>query len=69
MTMRLLSGRAELLGLCGASQASVIYIAVLLTPFFLLPVHFYCRGNRRDVIAYQVSVCIIKPRMALTINR
>lgn len=69
MTMRLLSVQADLLGKCSAGQASLIHAAVLFTPFFLLPVHFYCRGNREDVIAYQVSACIIRPRMALTINR
>lgn len=69
MTMRLVSVRADLLGMYSAGQASFIHAAVLFTPFFLLPVHFYCRQNREDVIAYQVSACIIRPRMALTINR
>lgn len=54
-------------GKCGPgwphSRRCVIY------PFFLLPVHFYCWRNREDVIAYQVSACIIRPRIALTINR
>ena len=69
MTMRLVSVQADLLGMYSAGQASFIHAAVLFTPFFLLPVHFYCRRNRGDVIAYQVSACIIRPRMALTINR
>lgn len=69
MTMRLVSVQADLLGMDTAGQASFIHAAVLFTPFFLLPVHFYCTQNREDVIAYQVSACIIRPRMALTINR
>ncbi len=69
MTMRLVSVQADLLGMYSAGQASFIHAAVLFTPFFLLPVHFYYRQNQEDVIAYQVSACIIRPRMALTINR
>lgn len=69
MTMRLVSAPADLLRMDGAGQASFIHAALLFTPFFLLPVHFYCSRNREDVIAYQVSACIIRPGMALTINR
>lgn len=69
MTMWLVSVQADLLGMYCAGQASLLLTTVLFTPFFLLPVHFYCRENREDVIAYQVSSCIIGPRMALTINR
>lgn len=64
MTMRLVSVLADLLGMYSAGQA-----AMLFTLSFLLPVHFYCGRNREDVIAYEVSACIIRPRMALTVNR
>lgn len=66
MTMRLVSGRADLLGTEGASYGAPCYLPPF---FFLLPVHFYCGRYRRDVIAYQVSACIIRRRMALAINR
>lgn len=52
MTMRRVSVQADLLGMYCAGQSSLLHIVVLFTPFFLLPVHFYCRGNREDVIAY-----------------
>lgn len=69
MTMWLVTVEADLLGMYSAGWASFIHSVVLFTLIFLLLVHFYYRGKREDVIAYQVSACIIRPRMALTIKR
>lgn len=69
MTMQLVTVLADLLGIYSAGRASFIHSVVLFTLIFLLPVHFYYRGKWEDVIAYQVSACIIRARMALTIKR